>query len=496
VRTLFRSGRSLHASVIRIADLTGRLASCCAPLALLPRQREIGMRFSWLAVLSCVVMSGCITPLNVGPVARNATALSSGKGMVFAEVHIVGQFTDGMMAMYGGHNKGSISDDTYSAELPPGEYTLDSFTRPSGGYSGGFGGVTVTTTEYTSWPVRRTFTIRAGQITNLGEIVVVPQTIGSPSGEFNYVFIDNSADAAALFRARFPLLAGSMQPGAMQLAPGNYLSVDQLQRLRTYIASQLAHRAPHLRYIAGPAGTLAVVEHDKRRNAAVLKLLDAGTVSGLTAGGEDRAHDRFSYSTTDGRVFVMRGGRPQLRSRPQGVDFHYPVYLAGDHLAVLATSSFEIYTSSDDASSWTRVVDRKEKADQPWYHGDFGFVHDDTTMLVFERSPARVMAATVAGGRFENFPIPAEVKDIREITLLESGIYLQPRVFAWTEKTPNPFYVRARSGGEWQVRHLPLGTCGPISFQDESGTKLRTACGQASYASADGGEHWNVLSSG
>src|SRR6185437_7652154 len=177
---------------------------------------------------------------------------SSGKGMVFAEVHIVGQFTEGMMAMYGGHNKGSISDDTYSAELPPGQYTLDSFTRPSGGYSGGFGGVTVTTTEYTSWPVQRTFTIRAGEVTNLGEIVVVPHAVGSQSGEFNYVFVDNSADAAALFRARFPLLATSMHPEAMQLAPGNYLSADQLKRLRVYIASELSQRAPHLRYIAGP----------------------------------------------------------------------------------------------------------------------------------------------------------------------------------------------------------------------------------------------------
>jgi photosystem II stability/assembly factor-like uncharacterized protein len=192
----------------------------------------------------------------------------------------------------------------------------------------------------------------------------------------------------------------------------------------------------------------------------------------------------------------MRAGHPQLRSRPQGVDFHYPVYVAGDNLAIVATSSFEVYRSADDASSWTRVVDRQEKGDEPWYHGDFGFVHDDTTMLVLERSPARVMSSTLEGERFESLTIPAEVKDIREITLLKSGIYLQPRVFAWTLKTPNPFYVRARSGGEWQVRHLPLATCGPISFQDENGTKMRTTCGQASYATADGGEHWSVLNPG
>ncbi len=454
------------------------------------------MRLNWLAVLSCVLMSGCITPLNVGPVSASATALSSGKGMVFAEVHIVGQFTEGMMAMYGGHNKGAISDDTYSAELPPGQYTLDSFARPSGGYGGSFNGVTVTTTEYTSWPVQRTFTVRAGEITNLGEIVVVPHTLGSQSGEFNYVFVDNSADAAALFKARFPLLAASMHPESMQLAPGNYLNADQLKRLRVYIASQLSQKAPHLRYVAGPAGTLAVIEHDRRKNSTLIRLIDAGTTAGLTASGEDRTHDRFSYQTTDGRVFITRAGHPQLRSRPQGVDFHYPVYVAGDNLAILATSSFEIYASTDDASSWTRVVDRKEKADQPWYHGDFGFVHDDTMLLVFERSPARVMSATPDSPRFENLQIPAEVKDIREITLLKSGIYLQPRVFAWTEKTPNPFYVRARSGGEWQVRHLPLGTCAAISFQDESGLKIRTACGQVTYTTTDGGEHWNVLSSG
>ena len=47
------------------------------------------MRLNWLTVLACVLMSGCLTPSNVGPVSGGATALSSG----------------------------------------------DSFTRPSGGYS-------------------------------------------------------------------------------------------------------------------------------------------------------------------------------------------------------------------------------------------------------------------------------------------------------------------------------------------------------------------------
>jgi hypothetical protein len=455
------------------------------------------MRVRLLTALAFTGLGACVTVPNVGSVSPTQMHLSAGKGMVFAEVHILGVFTDGMIAMYaGGHNKGAVNDDAYSVELPPGEYTLDSFTRVSSGGSGGFKGVSVTLTDYTSWEVHRTFTVRAGEVTNLGEIVVLPQATGaSGQGQLKYTFVDNSSDAPYLFKARFPQLAASLPQDAMRLAPGDYVRGEELTRLRSYIASTLSQKMPQQRYIAGPAGTLAVVGFDKRKNARVFSLVDTGTTAGLVAGGEDRHYDRFSYRTSDGRVFVLRSGRPQMRSRPEGVDFHYPVYVAGENTAIVATSSFEVFESTDDAVSWNRVVDRQEK-DQAWYHRDFGFAHDDKAMFVFRKYPARVVTAALESRQFEVLDIPADVKEIRGLTVLKSEMVLQPMITAWSEKTLNPFYVRARWGGEWQLRHLPLGTCGAISFLDESGARLRTTCGRSTYASNDGGEHWDVVSPG
>ena len=424
-------------------------------------------------------------------------ACIAGNGMVFAEVHMLGHSTaqpiEYMIAMYAGHSKGGVVDGLYATALPPGEYTLDEFSRYEGGTSSGYGGVNVNMSEYSKWPVHRTFTIRAGEITNLGEIVIMPQT-ASADRKFNIACVDNSADAPYLFKTRYPQLVTALHPDTMYLAPGDYATADQLTRLRAYIASDAWRQAPMLHYFAGPAGTLAMVERDKVRNSPVVKLLDSGTTVGLVAGGEDRAHNRFAYSTFDGRAYEMRSGRAQAQSRPDGVDFHFPIYLAGDHLAVLPASGFTIYTSTDDGVSWNRsgnLIDNKGETGQ-FTH--YGFAHDEIGMFVYRSYPARIMYSTLDSRQFDAMAIPAEVKEIRNFTVLKSSIVLEPRTMVLTLKTPYPFWVRARSGGDWQLRHLPRGDCGSIYFQDDSGQKVRTACGHTVFGSADGGEHWDVVS--
>jgi hypothetical protein len=115
-------------------------------------------------------------------------------------------------------------------------------------------------------------------------------------------------------------------------------------------------------------------------------------------------------------------------------------------LAIVATSSFEIYTSADDGVSWQRVAGPQEKT-HPWYHGEFGFAHDDTTMYVFRRYPARVMSASLQDRHFEVLDLPTDVKEIRDLDVLGSQIILQRRAMAWSDKSPQSFLRAAAVGG-------------------------------------------------
>jgi hypothetical protein len=88
--------------------------------------------------------------------------------------------------------------------------------------------------------------------------------------------------------------------------------------------------------------------------------------------------------------------------------------------------------------------------------------------------------------------LPQDAKEIGHLTILKSDILLEVKKMAWSAKTLVPFYVRARSGGDWQTHYLPGGTCGPLIVRDNTGKNLRTVCGTAVEATADGGDHWTT----
>ena len=90
----------------------------------------------------------------------------------------------------------------------------------------------------------------------------------------------------------------------------------------------------------------------------------------------------------------------------------------------------------------------------------------------------RVVYSPVGSPNYELVPLPQDVKEIRHLTLLKSDILIEVRKMAWTAKTPIPFYVRARTGGEWRTHYMPNATCGPLIFLDATGQNVRTACGQ------------------
>ena len=414
------------------------------------------------------------------------------KGFAMAEIHIVGGLADYMDVIVDQHTKGYVKDDFYAVALSPGTYTMESLSRINGGSSGGFGGVTVTTTEYLNYPINRQFTIRAGEVTNLGEIVILPDPAHRESKQFNVVNVDNSADAPALLKTHYPKLAGSLRPGALAVAPGNYARGEDLNKLRMYIATVLAEKLNASRYVAGPAGTLARVERDRSGKPAKLQLLDPGMIEGLVGQGEDRAHDRFAYTSNDGRVFVLRAGQIQQRSLPDGVSARSAIFLAGDKNVVIPANRFTLYTSTDDGATWLSYDGAAYKSGEDTPYAEYDFAKDATGFFVYRSYPARVVYSPVGSPSYELVPLPQDVKEIRHLTLLKSDLLIEVRKMAWTAKTPIPFYVRARAGGEWRTHYMPNATCGPLIFLDATGQNLRAVCGQVVDETTDGGEHWTA----
>lgn len=446
----------------------------------------------WL-FFTCVILCSCTSlekARNVAALPESATNIGN-EGMVFAEIHIMapdGDAANGMNVIVGEHSKGEIRNNSWGVALPAGDYAVEGLSRNSGATSGGFGGVNVTISSYDSYSVHRTFTVKPGEITNLGEIIIVPNPDPAKSREFKVFFVDNSSDASSLLKVMYPKLDLASMPSAMTLASGDYVRGDDLTKLRTLIAYVRAQSLPRRHYVVGPAGTLARIDRSKPDSPRV-RLIETGTTLGLAGSSEEMPHDRCAFVSSDRRMFVYRAGHIDMRSLPQGVPSQPDVWLAGDTNIVIGARGFTFFTSADDGMNWSRNDSVADKSDATTYN----FTQDSAGYFIHYFYPARVVYSPVGTPNFNVVQLPPDTKEIRQLTLTQSGLVLEPMTMVWSAKTRVPFYVRDRDGGEWHSHLLPGGVCQPLQFRDATGKSLRTTCGQVIYESLDGGENWRTL---
>lgn len=421
-----------------------------------------------------------------------------GKGAVIAEVHGIGIQTYYMDVSINHHKKDFVRSSYFAATLSPGEYTLNELSRDAAGPSGGFGGVNVTFHKVTSFPVERHFTVRAGEITNLGELILLRDPRTPNSEQFVVRTVDNNADARVFLQSHYPKLLASMKPEALTLAPGDYVQGTDLEKLRVYIASTQANQLRASHYVTGPAGTLAAVDHDRTGTPTRVHLIDSGVTAGIVDSAEQLKRDRFAFQTSDGRLFVLNGGHPAQRPLPEGMELRAglsdgQLHLAGDRNIVFVERGLNLSISADDGLTWKYA---SGGAASPGTYSTTGFGGDNSGYFVFQSYPPRLLHSPLGEPNLQPVPLPPQIREVRRITALDGAVVLEGLTSLLGE-TPAPFFVRAHEGDDWQQRLMPnTPRCAPMQFLDQKGERLRTVCGTAVYASADGGLHWEPQTQG
>jgi len=125
-----------------------------------------------------------------------------------------------------------------------------------------------------------------------------------------------------------------------------------------------------------------------------------------------------------------------------------------------------------------------------------GFGADEAGYFVFQSYPPRVFYSPLGEPNFQAIALPAQIREVRRIAGFDGVIVLEGLTSLFGE-VPQPFFVRAHDGGDWQQRLMPNAPmCAPMQFLDQKGERVRTVCGKAVYASADGGLHWELQTQG
>jgi hypothetical protein len=390
------------------------------------------------------------------------------------------------------HKQGEVRGSYFAATLSPGEYTLNKISRETFGLGTYTAAVQFQSFKVKSFPVERHFTVRAGEITNLGELILLLDPRTPDSKQFVIRAVDNTADARLFLQSHYPKLLASMKPDALTSASGDYVQGTDLEKLRVYIASTQAKQLKASRYVTGPAGTLAAVDHDRTGTPTRVHLIDSGITAGIVDVAEQVKRDRLAFQTSDGRLFVLNGGRTVQRPLPEGMQLraglsYDKLYLAGDRNIVIVERGLNLCISADDGLTWKYA---SGGAESPGAYSTTGFGGNDSGYFVFQSYPPRLLHSPLGEPNLQAVPLPPQMREVRRITALDGAVVLEGLTSLLGE-TPAPFFVRAHDSDDWQQRLMPnTPRCAPMQFLDQKGEQLRTVCGTAVYVSADGGLHW------
>ena len=451
------------------------------------------------AVLILAAVEGCATPTGASLRPDLPDTLGE-KGAVIAEIEplttdmwfMSATISKQTSAPLTRHFNVDLRGNYISTVLAPGDYVLEGVSRSSPYASGSFNGVNVTLTDYSGIRIGRHFTVRAGEITNLGELVLIKNP--RVTNQVLIRTVDNTSDAMRFLRKHFPNLLPSGSSSALTLAPGVYARDADLHKLRVFIASSRARQLAGADYVTGPAGTVARISRDANGRPVRLHLIDAGVTAGITQATEQPLSDRFAFETVDGRLFVVHGLQAIERPTPPQVDdlFVPTVHLAGDRTVIILGSDLDLFVSSDDGLTWRNDASARVKRAE---FSDSGFAEDKAGYYVYETYPARLEYSALGDPALQPVALPPGLKEIHRMVALQSELLIEPQTMVWSNKTPYPFYVRARSGSTWQTRHMPKGSCRLAGIEDASGSNLQAVCAKESYRSADGGLTWSSSAS-
>ncbi|MEK6698486.1 MAG: hypothetical protein AABZ10_05510 [Nitrospirota bacterium] len=441
-------------------------------------------------LLLIVLVAGCVKLPDYRPdLPEN---LISGSGLVVGQVVGIGRLSQWSIykdVLINDRKRSKVVNGFIAVPLSPGEYSFSSLYDETQSSSG-----TYIYRYMTTLPIKRKFTIRPGEVTNLGLLVLYPDPNDKEQKKFLRFFVDNTADMKHFLKTAYPLLAPKLRVDSMTLAPGDLIPANLLELLRKDIAmKEVAASGGYAAYVAGHVGTLAEPQRDKDGKISGVKLIEVPTVSNIQSDSPNYVKDRFAFLTTNNRLFFIQNGKVAEKRPPAGLRAG-KVYALGSSDLVIVDDKFEIYTSYDNGDRWQPYLGSitEKKTSVKVSPGSTGY-------YAYMINPPRVVSGAYGKVDFRPVGLPQDMKDLGLLREKPAGLFAERDISFYMESEKRQFFFRPAGKAAWEARSMPAPNCEHIRFQDNDGLNLSTQCGdravwaggpQQQYLSKDGGKTW------
>ncbi len=440
-------------------------------------------------LLLIVLAAGCVKLPDYRPdLPEN---LIGGSGLVVGQVVGIGRLSQWSIykdVLINDRKRSKVVNGFIAVPLSPGEYSFTGLYDETQSSTG-----TYIYRYMTTLPIKRKFTIRPGEVTNLGLLVLYPDPNDKEQKKFLRFFVDNTADMKHFLKTAYPLLAPKLRVDSMTLAPGDLTPANLLELLRKDIAmKEVAASGGYAAYVAGHVGTLAEAQWDKDGKISGVKLIDVPTVSNIQSESPNYVKDRFAFLTTNNRLFLVQNGKVAEKRPPDGLRAG-KVFVFGTSDVVIVDDKFEIYTSASNGDRWQaylgNATEKKMSAKlSPGAEGYYAYI----------AKPPALLYAGYGKSEFRPVELPADMKSLGLLREKPIGLFAERETTYFKETEKRPFFFRPAGKTAWETRSMPANNCEHIRFADGEGKNLSTVCGESAvgggqrfqYVSNDDGRTW------
>lgn len=463
----------------------------------------------FIAVLATTIaLTGCATRTFPTP------EVIGNQGLVVGQILTVDYMPGIETPVINGKEYGtSVSRGYILLALNPGQYTLEKFvgTGPSDRPN-----------QYIiysyPYPMQRNFTIEAGKVTNLGLLLIQSRNTGADqanTNRYNIFLADNSREMTSFLKEVRPKLYDSLKQKNPVLAPGNYFNGEQVNSLRSYIASKKIQSTDWKRdygnstYVTGPAGTLATLTRNTSGAITTYKVLETNSLADLSDCNSKMKVAACLISSTE--YIMVKNDQVTRHALPPGLVANSLLAL-NDNWLVMVDNSVNVYSSLDNGQTWRKfdkaAVPQPIKAIFEYDSRDrFGFFMGKDGYYIFLKANYYLDASSpehklmVYGdyrtATLRKLNLPKPISEISKLHETDLGIYLG----SYGGFTSSDIYFLPKGKENWETRELHQTGCHtPTAFPDNSGNRLQVLCWDSlvsgkytAWESNNGGLKWSEI---
>lgn len=377
-------------------------------------------------------------------------------------------------------------------QLPPGDYQLEGISNTSSS-TGSIGmGVTLTTLSSVDHPIKARFSIKQGQVTNLGAIVVAYEDDGRMLKAF---FVDDSREAQEALSSEHPKIYQSLSNSQFALADEKYLSDAELTDLRKQMVLALPDSQLVADYAHTNLGTIGKLVKNRKGEVVSVEIIETGTLKNIWNCAVLNHRFGCVVDAKKGRLVITEGKDIVERTiKPE--DIIVKIYLVGKNTVGLVTEKMHILTSIDNAKSWHTYTDsawtkplKPNAFLPPRYLRSYEIglsLGRDRYYLYSQKEDKTLLYWNYGSTKATRIFFPGQESKFSGLIETAKGLYTDPALTLFGDGT---LYFSPHDSTQWRASSIPSGACRELKVLDYDQDKIAALC-SAIMISSDSAQSW------